>query len=264
MANLQLKDAKIDQAQIKVHGLSQSIQNVNLKLKQKFDIKRSEQPISGCILLPDNRIIVADFKGCGKLMEYNNNGQHIRYIPVSNKPYSLTLVVADCIAVTYGPSKYLEIINTQNNSDRKSVDCSNNCWGISHQDQKLYVVVFQQGIVVMDLNGKTLNTINIDVIFLYHITTTRDRIYITDPRNNTVHCCSMTGQEIWELKDQSIIKPRGISVDHNQNVFVVGETSNNLIVMQHDGKDSNVLLTDRDRLKSPHVVNSTNKRRLSD
>ncbi|CAG2258108.1 unnamed protein product [Mytilus edulis] len=136
MANLQLKDAKIDQAQIQVHGLSHNIHNISLQLKQKFDIKGSESPISGCLVLPDDRIIVADYFGCGKLMEYNNDGQHIRDIPVSDKPDSLTLVDTDRIAVTYGESKYLEIINTKNTSERKRVNCSGNCWGISYQDQK--------------------------------------------------------------------------------------------------------------------------------
>ncbi|CAG2258106.1 unnamed protein product [Mytilus edulis] len=162
MANLQLKDAKTDQAQIQIHGYSQSIRNVKLKLKQKFDIKGSVEPLSGCLVLPDDRIIIADYYGTGKLMEYNNDGQHIRDIPVSDKPHSLTIVDTDCIAVTFGHSAYLEIINTKNNSERKSVNCSSLCWGISYQDQKLYVLVLQQGIVVMDLNGKTLNTIDID------------------------------------------------------------------------------------------------------
>ncbi|XP_063425269.1 uncharacterized protein LOC134708557 [Mytilus trossulus] len=259
-ANLQLKDAKIDQAQIQIHGFSRSIQNVNLKLKQKFDIKGSNQVVTGCIVLPDDRIIIADYNGCSILKEYNNNGQHIRDIPVSGKPHSLTLVDTDRIAVTYGT--YLEIINTKNTSERKRVNCSSYCFGISYQDQKLYVVVYEQGIVVMDLNGKTLNTIDIDVSEVYNITTTSDRIYYTNYNSNTVQCCSMTGQTIWVFKDRSITTPRGISVDHNQNVYVAGESSNNLIVIQHDGKDSKVLLTNRDGLKSPYAANYNKQKKV--
>ncbi|XP_071155100.1 uncharacterized protein [Mytilus edulis] len=262
MANLQLKDAKIDQAQIQIHGYSQSIQNVNLKLKQKFDIKGSKQPISGCIILPDDRIIIADYYGSGKLMEYNNDGQHIRDITVSDKPHSLTIVDTECIAVTYGQAKYLEIINTKNTSERKRVICDANCWGISYQDHKLYVIVLFQGIVVMDLKGKTLNAIDIDVLNVYHITTISDRIYYTNRNSNTVHCCSTTGQEIWVFKDKSIVKPKGLSVDLNQNVFVVGQTSNNLIVIQHDGKDSKVLLTERDGIKYPYGVNYNKQKKI--
>ncbi|CAG2258130.1 unnamed protein product [Mytilus edulis] len=198
MVELQLKDAKTDQAQIQIHELSQNIHNINLKLKQKFDIKASKTAISGCIVLPDNRIIIADYNGNGKLMEYNNDGQHIRDIPVSDNPFSLTAIDTDRIAVTYGDKRYLEIINTTGNSERKMALFSSHCWGISYQDQKLYVRVFK-GIVVMDLNGKTLHTIDKDILgvhSVHFITTTSDRIYYTNEWKNTVHCCSMTDMGI--------------------------------------------------------------------
>ncbi|VDI52520.1 Hypothetical predicted protein [Mytilus galloprovincialis] len=233
-----------------------------IRLKQKFDIKGSEQPITDCIVLPDDRIIVAVYFGSGNLKEYNINGKHIRDIPISNKPFILTAIDTDRIAVTYGDGKYMEIINTTGNSDRKKVQCSSNCWGISYQDQKLYVIVFQQGIVVMNLNGKTLNTMDIDVSGVFNITTTSDGIYYTDEASNTVHCCSMTGQEIWVFNDESIILTRGISVDSNQNVFVVDEAFNNLTLIQHDGKDSKVLLTDRDGLESLIAVHYNKQKKI--
>ncbi|CAG2258102.1 unnamed protein product [Mytilus edulis] len=196
--------AKTDQAQIQIPGFSLSIQNVTLKLQQKFDIKGSVQPISGCLVLPDDRIIIDDYNGSGKLIEYNTYVNMVNtYVTfVSLIKRSLTLMDTNRIAVTYGEFEYLEIINTKNTKERKRVNCSDNCWGISYEDQKLYVVVFQQGIVLMDLHGKTLNTIDIDVSWVINITTTSDRIYYTD--NSTVHCCSMTGQELWVFKNQPI------------------------------------------------------------
>ncbi|CAC5365060.1 unnamed protein product [Mytilus coruscus] len=253
-ASLQLTDAKIDQAQIQIHGSMQNVCNVSLQLKQKFDIKGSEKSKTACFITPDDTVIFADYFGSGKLSEYNNNGKHIRDIPVSAKPFDITAVDADCIAVTHPDALYLEIINTKKSSERKEIQCSFNGRGISFQDQKLYVVVYKEGIEVMDLNGKKLNTIVTDIsLAVFHITTTRERIYYTDNRS-TVHCCSMTGQEIWIFKYQSISTLKCISVDNNQNVFVTSRRSNNLIVIQHDGKDSKVLLTDRDELDKPVAV----------
>ncbi|CAC5392078.1 unnamed protein product [Mytilus coruscus] len=262
MVDLQLKDAKTDHDQIQIHRFSQNICNINMKLKQKLNIKESETSISGCIILPDDRIIIVDYFGCGKLMEYNNNGKCIRDISVADKPYGLTAVDTDCIAVTYGQFKYQEIINTKNTSERKKVQCSSNYYGISYQDQKLYVVVNAQVIVVLDLNGKTLSTVDIDVSGMYFITTTSDRIYYTNLTSNTVHCCSMTGQEIRVFMDQPISKPRGISVDNNQNVFVVRGWSTNMTIIQHDGKDSKILLTYREGLESPSTVYYSKEKKI--
>ncbi|XP_052092871.1 uncharacterized protein LOC127729206 [Mytilus californianus] len=252
-AGLELKDAKIDQAQIHIQGSMQNVCNISLHLKQKFDIKGSEKTITACTILHDDTVIIADYFGSGKLLEYNNNGKHIRDIPVSAKPFDITAVDTDRIAVTYPGANYLVIINTKNDSERKKIQCSFNGRGISFQDQKLYVVVYKEGIEVMDLNGKKLNTIvNGISLGVFSITTTRERIYYTDNNSRTVHCCSMTGKEIWVFKDQSISSPRCLSVDTNQNVFVVGQ--HNLTLIQHDGKDSKVLLTDHDELDKPGAV----------
>ncbi|VDI77036.1 Hypothetical predicted protein [Mytilus galloprovincialis] len=101
-AGLELKDAKVDQAQIQIHGTLQDICNISLQLKQKFDLKQPTKSITGCIVLPDNRIIIADYFGSGKLIEYNIDGNNIREIPVSDEPYDLTAVATDRITVLMG------------------------------------------------------------------------------------------------------------------------------------------------------------------
>ncbi|CAC5420756.1 unnamed protein product [Mytilus coruscus] len=258
MSSLPFKDPKIDHAQI--NGPLQNVSEVRLQLNRKIEIKRSAA-ISGCLMLSDDRIIIADEHGKGRLIEYNKYGKRIHDIAVSGKPYGLTAVDTDLIAVTYGESKYLEIINTKKNSERKKEQFSTNCWGISYQDQKLYIVVEKQGIVVLDLNGKTLNTIDIDVSKVFDISTTRDRIFYTDWGNNTVHCCSIAGHEIWIFRDESLSRPRGISVDNNQYIFVAS-FSNNLTVIQHDGKSSKVLPTEPNERHSPWAVHYNKEKKI--
>lgn len=261
-ANIKFKDAKISQAQKFIHGFSQNALNVSLELKRKFDIKRPGTPISGCILLPDGRIIIADYYESGKLMEYDSDGKHIRDIPVYDSPFDLTAIDTDRIAVTYGFSKYLEIISTKTNSNRKVIGCSNHCWGISYQDEKLYVVVYLQGILVIDLNGEILHTIDIDVSTVFYIATTRDRIYHTVSVNDSVHCSTTSGQEIWVFKDQSISCPKCISVDNDENVFVAGELSHNLTLIQRNGQRSKILLSDHDELNNPCTVHYSKEKKI--
>ncbi|CAC5365057.1 unnamed protein product [Mytilus coruscus] len=135
--SLQLKDAKIDQAQIQIHGSLENVRNIRLQPKQKFDIEGLKDTINGCIISPDDSNIFVVYYETSKVMEYNNIGQHIRDIPVSNKLFDLTAIDTDRIAVTYGESKYLEIVNTKNKDIRKKLKCSSSCFGISYQDQKL-------------------------------------------------------------------------------------------------------------------------------
>lgn len=106
----------------------------------------------------------------------------------------------------------------------------------------------------MGLEGKIYTIIDIDVTHVLYLSTSIDRIYYTNFHNSTVHCCSMTEQELWAFKNRSMTYQRGLSVDSSQNVFVVGLMSNNLTVMRNDGVESKILLTDRDGLDCPYTV----------
>ena len=106
----------------------------------------------------------------------------------------------------------------------------------------------------MNMTGKVLRTIQREELTSFHITTFNDRIYYTDEYRHTVHCCSMTGEEIWVFENESIVCPTGISVDNNQNVYVAGFDSKNLTLIQHDGTVSKTLLTKDDGLDEPVAV----------
>lgn len=53
----------------------------------------------------------------------------------------------------------------------------------------------------------------------------------------------MDGEEIWVHKVQSLVQHTCITVDDDKNVFIVGEASNSLIVIQHNGKSGRTLLS---------------------
>lgn len=252
-AGLQFQDEKIDQAQKRIRELKLDFHGKNLQLKTTFDLKHVEYSITGCILLPDERIIAAVSDLKKSLQEYNISGENIRDIPVSGSPFDLTIIDTHRIAVTYGYGKFIEVIDMQTNAVNveKKINCDGSCWGISYQDGKLYVSVCKKGILITNTAGNILNTIQCDP---HYITTTHDSIYYTNGSRDTVYCCNMTGQGIWNFTDTLADELEGISVDHNGNVLVVCRMWNSLKLIQHDGKDSKTLLTMVDGLDYPSVV----------
>ncbi|XP_063420778.1 uncharacterized protein LOC134705995 [Mytilus trossulus] len=113
---IRVTETNVGQAKTQTHGSKQNICNISLQLKQKFYIKGCVVPITGCIILSDYRIIFADYTG-SMLMEYNNKGKHIRDILVDHRPFDLAAVYSDRIVVSYGVSKYMEIINTNRENE---------------------------------------------------------------------------------------------------------------------------------------------------
>ncbi|CAG2187127.1 unnamed protein product [Mytilus edulis] len=255
--NCPFKDSKIDQAQIQVPTSQQvqtrrSIDNTKLKLRKKFEIEQKglEIYITGCAILSNGNLLFADNAGKNVIMEYNKDGRLIRDIPVSGRPWDLTVIDTRQIAVSYHALNYIEIIDLKKKKVMKTVKLKNSCRGMSYSDRKIYVVVSFVGIVVLDMEGTILNTIKCD-INVFNIATTDDRIYYTVAYLNTVECRTTAGNNIWNFKDKSLYSPGGIATDSAQNLFVVGKESNNLMTLQDDGNVSKTLLIKADGLNKP-------------
>ncbi|VDI33204.1 Hypothetical predicted protein [Mytilus galloprovincialis] len=263
--SLPFKDAKVDQAQIVHIPTGQSFDRTSLQLRQKFQIKDKNNytNLRGCWILPKSHLLIADYYGDKVIMEYKDDGRHIRDIPVSDQPFDLAIIDSDRIAVSYFGNN-MEILNINNKTVLAKVSFESGCYGISYQNGNIYISVVHEGIVEMDVSGKRLRTIGGKYAKggMYHLTTTHDRIYCTNIDQNLVYCCSMMGEDIWTFTNQSLNDPRGISADGDQNVFVVGLSSNNLMMIQHDGKDSKMLLSKSDGLNKPVSVHYNRDKKL--
>ena len=80
---------------------------------------------------------------------------------------------------------------------------------------------------------------------------------------HTVTCCDMHGTTQWEFRDERVLQyPYGITVDNDGNVYVAGYNSNNVVVISPDGERHRQLLSDKDGLEDPTVLDydvSTNR-----
>ncbi|XP_052065727.1 uncharacterized protein LOC127705448 [Mytilus californianus] len=274
---LQFKDAKIDQAQKQVSvSLERGFRDLRLQLKQKLKILRKKNEISinvtGCLTLPNGHVLIAVRRSFDEhynsyLIEYNKEGNHINDIRLSKHPFDLTSIDSDRIAITYGNVSpliktfyrwfklplYVEIKNITHDSSIK-IQLNNSCWGISHQDGRLYVIVEEEGILVADVSGNILNTLRINTCNVKYTSTSKDIICYSDDVHNSVHCCNMEGKEIWVFQQNSNFRPAGLSVGHNNDIFVVGCASNNITLIHHNGTESKILLTAADGLNEPKTL----------
>ncbi|CAC5356920.1 unnamed protein product [Mytilus coruscus] len=248
---LAFRDPKIDQDQIGINiPTSRNISDVKLQLIKTFQIQRNaEIRISGCVTLPNGHLLISNTTNENQLIEYSDTGEHICDIPVLGRPFDITVIDSNRIVVTYPDMKILEILNCNNFNIEKKISLQNKCFGISVEEGSLYVIMSEDyTIQVLDLSGKQLETLNIASNSVLFITTSRHGIFYTDYVNNIVHCCSLKGEELWQFKSES---PFGVAVDNYNNVYVVGLISNNLTIIQHDGKDSKTLLNKLDGLEEP-------------
>ena len=107
------------------------------------------------------------------------------------------------------------------------------------------------------------NVINCSMLGVYYVATSGDKLYYTNINTDTVTGCDLHGTTQWEFKDTRVLHyPYSISVDNDGNVYVVGYDSINVVVISDDGQRHRQLLSAKDGLRKPRVLEydrSTNR-----
>ncbi|CAC5367567.1 unnamed protein product [Mytilus coruscus] len=232
--NFDIKDLKIEQAQIQLNvQTSTNVADVELQLITEVDIKRAEQIcITGCAILHNGHLLFANYTHKQNILEYNEEGSYIGSNQVSALPYDITVLDSDRIAITYGRNGFFEIFNYRNKRVEKKIYTGGHCWILSQSNGKIYVKVDK--VMVFDITGEKLHTLSADGNL--NISAGKNNLFCLRFKKNNVCFYDMKGQEVWKFQDDSLDDPYGIANDPSGNVFVIGRTSKNLILIQHDGK----------------------------
>ncbi|CAC5405130.1 unnamed protein product [Mytilus coruscus] len=207
---------------------------VSVNLRQQFNIKKSKKEnlsIFSCIKI-GNTLVFTDYDN-KRLIICNSDGTDIHHIPLSYTPYYMTEVNINTVAVSCH-NKTIPIINISTGSVTRTINTSGSCYGISYNDNNLYVVIDQSIIHVMDLTGKVIRTIPLPSGLILDITVDRDRLVCIGYRS--IYCCSIEGKLIWKFKKDNFQDLNHVTTDDEGNVYVTHYKTNTVIVVSDDGK----------------------------
>ncbi|CAG2214772.1 unnamed protein product [Mytilus edulis] len=172
-------------------------------------------------------------------------------IPVKyNLPVSATLLVnIKTVAVSCKDNRIILIINISTHSVISTIRTRDHCWGISYNDNNLYVVIDGSIIDVMDLTGKVIRTIPLPSDHIHNITVDRNRLVCIDI--SSIYRCSLDGKLIWKFQEDGIQDFQGVTTDNDGNVYVINYNINTVVVVSYDRTNYRELLTESDGLNWP-------------
>ncbi|CAC5385844.1 unnamed protein product [Mytilus coruscus] len=225
---------------------------VSVTLRQQFNIKKSENEnpiIFSCIKI-GNTLVFTDCDN-NRLIICNSDGTDIHHIPLSYRPYHMTVVNSNSVAVSYSDRTIL-IINISTGSVTSTINTSGYCYGISYNDNNLYVVTDRSIIHVMDLRGKVIRTIPLPSYRITDITVDRDRLVCIG--YTSIYCCSLDGKLIWKFEKDKFQDLDGVTTDNDGNVYVTDYNTNTVVVISDDGQHHRELLTKSDGLNEPRGI----------
>ena len=258
---------KDKQAQIMVADLPpMSVDNIQLNLKQKVHTKGEN--IRGCSLLPDGRMIFS----CGKkdiLTFLNKEGVELFQMgkgKIGSSTYDTLYIKEDnSVAVSSGieGKRCIAIINIENKKVMETISMDTNICGMAIKGRTIYYSTWNGGLNMLNLSDKSESDINRIMCFVCYVATFGNKLYYTNYVTHTVTCCDLQGTTQWEFKDERVLKgPLGISVDNDGNLYVAGLRSINVMIISPDGHRHRQLLSSKDGLVQPKVLDyerSTNR-----
>ena len=260
---------KDKQAQMMVADLSPpiSVDNIQLNLKQKINIKGRN--IRGCSFLPDSRIVLSCW-GSGTISFINKEGVESFQIAKrkrgSDTYDSVYIKDSNSVAVSsgFGGNRCIPIIDIVSSEVLTTISMDANIVGMAIRGGPIYYCAWEKGLKKRSLGDNSVSDIiNRDMTAVYYVAASEDKLYYTNYEKHTVTCCDLHGTTQWEFNSERVLQvPRGISVDNDGNVYVVGYESNNVVVISSDGQRHIQLSSSKDGLVNPCVLEydkSTNR-----
>jgi WD40 repeat protein len=217
-----------------------SVDNIQLNLKHKITFK--ERSIRGCSFLPDGRMILSCWRS-NTISFINRDGVELFQIGKDKTGADTydTFYIKDnnSVAVSSGfeVNRCITIIDIVSNAVLTTISMDTKIAGMTIRGGKIYYCACQKGLKKISLSDNSVSVIiNRDMAAVHYVATSEDKLYYTNTKNHTVTCCDLHGTTQWEFKGERRLQgPRGISLDNDGNVYVVGYESNNVVAISPDG-----------------------------
>ncbi|XP_063426151.1 uncharacterized protein LOC134709956 [Mytilus trossulus] len=226
-----------------------NINNMTMNIEKKIEINM-DMGMSDMICLMDGRLIMVE-RGY-KVSLLTPDAKLQKHLPIPGGAWSVTQINQNTIGVTYPLKQDIKIINIENETVNKVITLEEQCWGLSSSDNSLVVGLSDDEIRIIDLEGNTLKSIQVECeSYLNFIVYCNDRVIYSDCKGKAVNCVDQSGKQIWQYT-QDLSGPFGLCTDTYGNIIVADTGSHRIIVISKDGKESKVLL--RDGLWNPRCI----------
>lgn len=243
--NFKLSQRKAEQAQFmplaKVQQLD--IRKIKMRLTNSFSLPsgRNALNIKDCAILPDGRFVFTDFLASRRLLVFEPVSSHFDTINLPLPACGITSIEGSTVAVLFGDENEMKIIQLMNSGSYKeetTIKLQNRGWTLSCSERNIAVSVKNKGIILMNTAGKQINLIPIKCDYPINVHLDRGKLYYTNSLRHTIHCCTITGESIWERHISDVRNQYSLTTDDSGVVYVLCSQSADLVVISADGQDS--------------------------
>ena len=260
---------KDKQAQMMVADLSPPMSVENIQLNLKLKLYKKGRSVKGCSFLPEGKMVFSCYS-TNTVRIFTKDGvelfQKCKEKTGSDTYDTVYMKDNNSVAVSSGggSNRCITIIDVVSQEVMTTISMDTNIYGMAVRGRTIYYCTGNKGLKMINLSDKSVSDIiQNNMSNVYYVATFRNKLYYANGDTHTMTCCDLHGTTQWEFKDTRVLQyPYSISVDNDGNAYVVGYDSNNVVVISHDGQRHSQLLSAKEGLRKPRVLEydrSTNR-----
>ncbi|CAC5397743.1 unnamed protein product [Mytilus coruscus] len=213
--------------------------------------------ISSIIVLPDQKILLADYGDAGGILLFSDSGHFITKIVEFGKPYGTALVGDSRMAVSFPKKENIKILRLGSRiSLIRTLQLDVDLNAISYYDTYLLVCSRPRNVLIVDLHGAIVKKLDLDLPYgsITFIYCQSHGILISEYDSDIVHCFDFNGKELWKATFGKGKDTRNLCADKYGNVLCVGMNTNTLVCLSKDGQKMQDLAWAQSHLVKPKAI----------
>ncbi|KAK3577193.1 hypothetical protein CHS0354_037533 [Potamilus streckersoni] len=197
---------------------------------------------TGITCLPDGNILLVDYINYTCRL-YDQSNRHLADYTLSSNPCDVCVIEGFRVAVTLPDNEMIQLL-TVNDSIHpgRAINTNLRCYGIvALSDDQLVVSGRKKGKLywcILSLDGSVKLLVKVcHTLWSCSLATnnSKTRIYVSCFRPSAVYVYSIDGTLIFTYKHNALDGARGVAVDRDENIYVVGENSVNIHQVSPNG-----------------------------
>jgi hypothetical protein len=243
-----------NEAQIFNPRRRREVGNVTMSKILSFKVPPKEKNVVWDCFVSDDGLFIATNCDDKCLHIFESDGTVKRDLQLLYKPIGVTQLNKQ-ILVIYSGQSIIHVIDLTNFDIVNEIKMKSQSHSICTFNSNIFIGLEHGGFLIIDIKGNVLKEIQMPFQAPYYIVVANDTIYLPNWDENKIVCLDTDGNQLFEMFNEDLKAPLGITSDFDGNLYVVGFRSNNVFLFSKDGQTCKELIPASDKILYPRTVN---------
>jgi hypothetical protein len=219
----------------------------------EVNLKHGEEYyLTGMTVTSDNKLLLCNYlRSHPKVYIYKDYKTYEDEISFTSGPYCITVVpCTDKAVVTLPHDKYIQFINTTNNTKDKKIKIGGWCKGVTALEDKIYIGG-KGKVLILNTDGSRVREITTDDYVNYNVLYNEMNDQLLLRQRGRLCCINLDGHVIYRY---DISRCRGLAVDRQGYAYISGDDSSHIQRLSPDGTFCDIVISKHVGVDRPHGI----------